>query len=530
MSRQEGRWALLWAAIVVGLTCLPYLAAWKLAPEGTQYTGLLVNPRDGETYFAKMQQGARGDWLFHLPFTPEPHEGALVNTFYLALGHLSALVGLPIPVTYHLARALAGFILLVVAYRFIAAFLEQVRTRRVAFLLLAFSSGLGWLMAAVGMITADLWVVEGFTFLSVLANPHFPLAIGLMLLIFLQVLGLQAKNGRPQGAGNRRVWGAAARCAGLGLVLAVVQPFCVPITVAVLGVYLAALGWQRRRVPWGELALMAAVALAAAPVIVYDFHIYRTNPAMTALVTQDVNPSLPPWNYALSYGLILVLAIADVPAALRRRRPADLLVLSWVAAAVVLLYVPSSVQRRFITGLHVPLVMLAAGGLEKVIWPRLAARRRALFTTLIVGFTALTTLFVLLVAVGGVAQGKAPLVMSADEAAAWSWLKANTRWTDTVMAPVEAGQFIPAWAGNRVVYGHPLEGIDTEAKKAQVSRFYSSDTTSAERRALLELYDARYVFVGSEEAAQDRVDVAALGLVSVWVGGEAVLYRVEAAP
>jgi hypothetical protein len=533
MSRRESRWALLWAVIVVGLTCLPYLAAWWLAPDGTQYTGLLVNPLDGETYFAKMQQGARGDWLFHLPFTPEPHDGVFVYPFYLALGHLSALLRLPVPVVYHLARATAGLFLLIVAYRFIAHFFEQVRTRRVAFLLLAFSAGLGWLMATLGVITADLWVVEGFTFLSVLVNPHFPLAIGLMQLIFLQVLGLRAAGGEPQITGNTTWRWSAVGCAGLGLALATVQPFVVPIALAVLALYLAALAWQSRRLPWGEIILTGTVALAAAPVMVYDLYVYRTNPAMTALVTQDVNWSLPPWNYALSYGLILVLAITGVPATLRRGRPADLLVLSWVAACVVLLYLPSTVQRRFITGMHVPLAILAARGLEQVVWPRLAARRRALVTGLIVGLTTLTTFFVPLVAVTGAAQGRAPLVMSSDEAAAWSWLQANTTWTDTVLAPVDTGQFIPAWAGNRVVYGHPLETIDADIKKTEVFSFYSPDATTAERLALLERYDVRYVFLGAGDlAAQDElgVDVTALGLVQVWARGDAALYRTKAAP
>ena len=525
MSKSESRWALLWAVVVVGLTCLPYLAALWLAPDGTQYTGLLVNPKDGETYFAKMQQGARGDWLFYLPFTPEPHQGVFVNTFYLALGHLSALLRLPIPLVYHLARALAGLFLLLVAYRFIARCFEQVRTRRVAFLLLAFSAGLGWLMAPLGLITADMWVVEGFTFLSILVNPHFPLAIGLMLLIFLQVLRWQATNGERQITGNTTLWWPALKCAGLGLALAVVQPFAVPIALAILTAYLAALTWRSRRLRWREVLLTGATALAAAPVIIYDFYVYRTNPAMTALVTQDVNPSLPPWNYALSYGLILVLAIAGTPAAVRRRQPADLLVLSWLAASVVLLYVPSTVQRRFITGLHVPLVILAARGLEQVVLPRLAERRRALVTGLIVGLSTLTIVFVPLVAVAGVAQGRAPLVMSAGEAAACSWLKASTRWTDTVLAPVETGQFIPAWAGNRVVYGHPLETIDANTKEAEVSRFYSPDATIAERRALLEHYSVRYVFLNAGD-----LDAAALGLLLAWTDGDAILYQVEARP
>ncbi|NIV33482.1 MAG: hypothetical protein GWN58_29745, partial [Anaerolineae bacterium] len=68
----------------------------------------------GESYYAKMQQGARGDWLFHLAFTSEPHEGAFIFTFYLALGHLAAALGLPIPLVYHLARICAGLFLLLV--------------------------------------------------------------------------------------------------------------------------------------------------------------------------------------------------------------------------------------------------------------------------------------------------------------------------------------------------------------------------------------------------------------------------------
>ena len=72
ITGRERRWVWLWSALIVGLTCLPFLVAWQVAPTGTQYTGLLINHYDGESYYAKMQQGARGDWLFHLAFTPEP--------------------------------------------------------------------------------------------------------------------------------------------------------------------------------------------------------------------------------------------------------------------------------------------------------------------------------------------------------------------------------------------------------------------------------------------------------------------------
>lgn len=528
MSKRERGWALGWAIIIVGLTCLPYLVAWQLAPAGTQYTGLLINHFDGESYYAKMQQGARGDWLFHLAFTPEPHPGAFIFVFYLLLGHLASILGLPIPLIYHLARIVAGLFMLVVAYRFIAHFVRRVQTRRAAFLLLGLSSGFGWLLAPLGLPTADVWVAEGFTFLSVFANPHFPLAIGLMLLIFLCVLEAapQAPGHSKEGAGRRpqltRVLGAA----GLGLLLAVVQPFAIPVVLAVLAVHLGILTLRDRRLPLGQIVVAGCTALGAAPLMLYDLYVYRTNPALAAWSAQNLTPSLPPWDYALGYGLVLLLALGGIAIALRRRETADLFLLSWAGSVMVLLYVPFVLQRRFITGLHVPLVLLAATGLEGIIWPRIRAARRTLVTGLLVFLMALTNAFVPLISVAGVAQGSPLLVITRDEAAALAWLEENTSWTDTVLAPADLGQFISAWAGNRVVYGHPFETIEADTKEAEVACFFSPGASDAERRAIMDRYGVRYIL--APEGAE--LDPAALGLLPVWKGDTTILYSVEVAP
>jgi hypothetical protein len=529
-TREERRWALLWAVLIVGLTCLPYLVAWTATPADMQYTGLLINHYDGESYYAKMQQGARGDWLFHLAFTPEPHDGAYIFAFYLALGHLAAATGLPIPLVYHMARVVTGLFLLLVAYQFIARFADRLPSRRAAYLLLGFSAGLGWLLAPLGLTTADLWVAEAFTFLSILANPHFPLAIGLMLLLFLNILDVQPQPSPSPGRGTEARHISIARligAAGLGLLLAVIQPFAVPIALVVSGVFLGVLTWHERRLPWGEIAVTGAAAAAAAPVMLYDFYVYRTNPALAAWSAQNLTPSLPPWDYALGYGLILLLAVGGMVIAVRRGARTDLFLLAWVGSVVVLLYVPFALQRRFITGLHVPLTLLATLSLEQIVWPRVRTRRRRFVTALIVGFTALTNLFVAVITVAGVAQGQHPLVMTADEAGAFAWLHENTAWTDTVLAPPDFGVFVPAWAGNRVVYGHPFETIDAETKKAEAAHFYSAEANSAERRDLLERYGVRYVLFLPSAV---RLDEADLGLKTVWTGESLILYRVEKSP
>jgi hypothetical protein len=213
--------------------------------------------------------------------------------------------------------------------------------------------------------------------------------------------------------------------------------------------------------------------------------------------------------------------------AIRRRSFTDLLLLSWFGAVVALLYVPFALQRRFITGLHLPLTLLAAIGLEQIVWPRIGLRHHGLITGVVVVLAAMTNVFVPLVSVVGVAQGQHPLVMSQDEADAWAWLHEHTAWTDTVLTPPELGQFVPAWAGNRVVYGHPFETIDAAAREAEAARFYDALTPTSERRALLDRYGVRYVLSPGSESDLDAV---ALGLSAAWSGQEAVLYRVEGKP
>src|SRR5688572_24807134 len=185
----EWRWAIGWSVAILLLSCLPYFIAAQAAPEGWRFAGILVNPLDGHSYLAKMEQGEAGSWLFHLSYTPEPHEGVFVYTFYLALGHLAALIGLGKIWVYHLVRLLAGFVLLLTAFHFMARVLPDPQQRRLGFILMLTSAGLGWLGVIFGAFPIDLWVPEAFIPYSLYTNPHFPLVTMLMLIIFDQLLG-----------------------------------------------------------------------------------------------------------------------------------------------------------------------------------------------------------------------------------------------------------------------------------------------------------------------------------------------------
>jgi hypothetical protein len=197
------------------------------------------------------------------------------------------------------------------------------------------------------------------------------------------------------------------------------------------------------------------------PLSVYTVWVTQADPVLHGWMAQNVTLSPPVWDYALGYGLVLVLAVPGAVSAVRRRTDTDLLLLAWIGVTAIALYVPFAQQRRFSLGLHVPLTILAAMGLPRrhsLIGlccgvDRLTKRKSVI--TLACAATSLTTLIVIVLALGGGMKRDPRLFVSADEAGAMDWLHENTPRNSVVLASPEMGLFIPAWAGRRVVYGHP---------------------------------------------------------------------------
>lgn len=541
IGRWEWRWVLAVAVLAVGLSTIPYVYASLITPSGLHFSGLLINVLDGYSYLAKMQQGAHGEWLFHLPFTPEPHQGGLIYTFYLGLGHLAATLSLPLVLTFHLARIAAGLGLLLVGYVFIAHFSDDVRERRVTFVLLAFSSGLGWLVAASGEPSVDLTIPEAITFYSLAVNPHFPLALALLLVTFLGILA-------PLPGGRGLDTGRAALLVLAPLALVAIQPFMFITLVGVLGLYLAWRWLVERPYPlslfhegkgeWGVRVEVgrAALALAAAtPVVLYDYWLLTTNPAMRVWTAQNATPSPPPWDYLLGYGLLLALAVPGAWRGLRRGDPFAVLkagsgtrfLVAWVAATVLLLYAPFALQRRLSLGLHVPLAILAGQGMCRVILPRL--RRQRWLTGGLVGATMLTNLALLLVLFGGATRHDPHIYLNEDEWAALDWLRENVPTGAVVLAGPDTGAFIPALAGQRVVYGHPFETINAQARLAEVEGYYAGRLDAPAQVALLRREGVSWVWLGPRERAEgwDGADSSLACLAPGTTIGAVTLYQVN---
>jgi hypothetical protein len=508
ITHQEWRWASIRAVVGVILASLPYLIVLWATPPDLAYTGFLTNPEDGNTYLAKMRQGQRGAWRFRLAYTAEPHEGEYIFLYYIALGQLARLLGLDAPGAliwlWHAARAVNGLILLLTLYYAIAHWFHDVALRRFAFAITALGSGLGWLVALLGSTTVDLWVPEGYVWYSVFANPHFPLAIALMLLVLVWSV-------TPWG--ERRARALPLVQVGLGTVaLGLVLPLGLLNLGAALATYALFLWIQRRRLPWQEIASGAVIALTGGPFVLNAYLATVRNPMMALWSAQNQTPSPPPWDYAVGYGIVLLLAAVGARAALRRRRDSDWALVIWAVSTAVLLYLPFGLQRRLVFAWIVPLGMLATRGWDALRRregrrgrvPRRAGRvatRAGPRGAAVWALVALTPVFLVLISVAG-ALGHHPLIfMDRDEKATLDWLAdgANAGASDLVVAAPRTGLFIPAWSGQRVWYGHSFETAHGDRRRAQLAAFYRDGD-----RSLLDQpppLRAHFVWYGPREAA-----------------------------
>ena len=481
IHKREWRWALGWAVVLVAVATLPYVVAYLATPDGLFYTGFLGNPEDGHTYLAKMRQGWRGEWRFHIAHTPEPHQGEFLFGYYLLLGHIARWTHLSLVLVLQIARVANGLLLLLVLYYAVSWVFQDPSQRRFAFLITSLGSGFGWMAMFAGGMTVDLWVPEGYVFYSVLANAHFPLAIAMMVLSLLWSV-------TPWGTARldwRRLTGMALCTAVLGVTL----PFCL-LTVGVVLLVYALLRWVReRRLPRREIVSGMVFGAVALPFVAYGVLVVTRNPVFAAWSAQNQTLSPPPWDYAIGYGLVLVLALIGVWYAVRRRRASDMFVLCWAASTLVLIYLPYSLQRRLVMGWIVPLGALATVG-----WYALPVRRRVQEGLVWVA-VSLTYLFLIgMFTVMALAHHET-LYITRDERAALQWLADAVPQDALVMAAPETGLYIPAWAGQRVLYGHRFETADADLRKQQVEAFFADGDLVALP------YRPDYVFYGGREQA-----------------------------
>jgi hypothetical protein len=497
----EWRWLIIAASLLTFFGFAPLL--W-FAIQGTgdfQFMGTLMNPLDGGTYLSKMQIGFNGSWLVTFQHTPEVHNGALIQILYPFLGHLSRLTGIPIQVMFHVARLGATLFMYIALYQFGAAVWSKVRARRLFFMIVSLGAGFGLFLQPLFQQTdfPDLTLPEAFPFYSSLMNVHFPLTFALLAVLGAMLIAALRPGAESDNTADRALPFAALNSLGLALIY--------PQTLAPLGIALllyAAFDFiQQQRLSRRLIAWLLSIGLPALPLFIYYTLVVSTNSAMNAWNVQNQTPAPPLPVFLLGFGIPLVLALPGIWRAMRRfEADGDRLMLLWLIAMLVLIFLPTNVQRRYAAGIMIPIAYFATRAVEDVWLRYVNRRRRNLAFALAFAIMPISLLFVLVAPVIGFAmnpQTTAGILLERDYVATFAWLRPRINRDDVILAAPAVAIWIPGYADGRVVYAHPYETLNAREREFQVLTWYSDNATLEQCSALLEEYSVRYILVGPQE-------------------------------
>ena len=478
----------------------PYLYAWENAGDDTVFGGFLINPRDGNSYLAKMYQGWRGDIQFTLPYSAEPGEGAYLFLFYLGLGHIARWMGIDRLLLFHITRLLAAIFLYIVMYLFLKHAGLPARGKIVAFIAVAFGAGLGWFALMFGLSTADFWVAEAFPWLSSYTNPHFPLSLGLILLLLLP-------HGRDKQQRSYTILrGFLITLAAL--ILSIISPFGIILVILILiGEEILRIIWELPDVDIGGFdRRIVWVLIGGIPFILYDLWVTAGHPALSIWNSQNITPAPPIWDFILSFSPLLLLSIIGIYDLLRARKDkirnrGTVTMAVWLAIGAGLLFLPIGLQRRFLIGLYIPVVVLGVVGLSSLakMGSTNAIRSSRLLGWILILLIIPTNLLILLSGRYAVQTQDQHVYLWQDERIAFLWLESNTADDALILAAPETGLFIPAYTGRRVIYGHPFETVNATEEEKSLNAIFAGNVGSTELESFVVARGVDYIFYGPRE-------------------------------
>lgn len=461
-----------------------------------------INSQDLYTYVSFIEQAKDGRWLFENLYMSEDQQPRLLRPSYIAIGKAAWLFNLPPIWAYHLARIVLMIVFMAVLYSFLKLFFENQFWRIAAYVLTLTSSGFGLFFGKWAAGSADLWIPEAITFLSLAEAPHFILAQILMISGF----GLFIK-------GYFR-WAAFAFFA---------LTFEHPFNLGVVGLTLIlTTSWltlrnesvgeltarSLARRPLARLRGLLIILGSSAAGVVYQIYEINQNHVLQSWAAQNKLDSPDPLHWLLGYGAIIFLALIGAEKFLKENKPGQILIASWVATSAVLLYSPIFFQRRFSEGLHIPLSILATFGilaiisfLSKFVLPQIRQLFGKFLLTALILFLAAGSIWQITNDVRIIASDSPSYYyyhLHQGEMQALAWLRTKTAGQDTILANWFYGNLIPGLTGRKVYVGHRVQTPYFDEKIEKINNFLLNKN-STQAHDFLKSNGITYIFLGKND-------------------------------
>ena len=465
------------------ILAFPFIYARFSSGPDYVFSGLLFNPLDGNSYLAKMRQGYDGAWTFVLPYTPDPGEGVPINLFYLILGHLARWTGWSLIFTFHFARLMGSGLLFLAIFRLCSQLFKDRLARWAAFILASLGSGLGWMALPFNIFAPDLWLSEAYPFLSSLTNAHFPLGLALQITLISSL----AVNGKGQRELPTWLYFFG------GFFLAIIYPFGLILLGVIIILQWIIQFFQNRMISVGWKEAMATIS-AGGLLLLIQYWLVRSHPILDQWNSQNLTPSPDIFILILAFSPAFIIMLLFIP---KYRKSDDqkifIPLLLWLVAAFFLAYLPSNLQRRLLSGIYIPIALLAVSAI--IIFLKESKKKRLVIFALIL-FSVPSQMLLMISAMGAIQNREPSIYLSKGEIRAMQWLDLQADNKSLVAASPDSGLFLPIYAGVQVFYGHPFESIDAQNWDQKLVSLFGGEIHAAE---FFDEQSVDFVFYGPRE-------------------------------
>ncbi len=292
------------------LVALPLLYGYFAKPPGATYLGEPFATDDSMVYAAWMRQAMDGRLLFDNRFAVDTQPGLTLHLYFLVLGWIAKLIGIPLAQ----AAARVGFagLFVLLAHRLIGKVVTDPYTQKLTLAVTTFGGGLGFLVwhtfgvaivkpspiapLLLGRLPTDVWQTEAFVFPSMLVNGLFMVSLCLIVGIFLCVLDA------------RESWKPVPIGALCFLLLMNIHSYDVLLVALVLVAFLGASVFARRAtLAWGLRTL--TMGLGAVPPALWFLHVLKNDPVFQARAATE---TYAPNFRLIVFGLLLLIALGSL--------------------------------------------------------------------------------------------------------------------------------------------------------------------------------------------------------------------------
>jgi asparagine N-glycosylation enzyme membrane subunit Stt3 len=212
---------------------------------------------------------------------------------------------------------------------------------------------------------------------------------------------------------------------------------------------------------------------------------------------QNINPSPTPVSLLLGFGLLVPLAIVG-SVRFARSKPVIVFLLTWIVTVTVIIYIPGlSIQRRLLSGIHIPIAVLATFGLSYLLDQVIFRSWRTATTVLMLVFLAATngkTLQATLREARHPEQSDYPIYITRAESEAIDWLRQHSSINDVVLASFWNGNTISGLIARPVTFAHGNQTLVSWDRAKDWETFSAADTTMQQRQEIINRLQIRWLF------------------------------------